>query len=140
LLKIVKADYAWPFFTIFDPIMKKQLLGILLILLFLQPLVSNALAYHSIHNPALVSHKLNFSKGNSSLPNCLMETLVLEAEDEDELFEAENATNPTVLIFSNQYKENKFFPQKLAIHFNSINTQYRSATKPLYILWSVFRI
>ena len=120
--------------------MKRQVLGILMILLFLQPLALKAKAFQgeACPNNAISLQHLQSNKQES--PSSALENLVLDVEDEDEFFTPENHPKSNDLILANQFNQNKIIYEVSSFNINYYNTQYKSKRNSLYILWSVFRI
>jgi hypothetical protein len=140
LLKIVKATHASAFFSIFDLIMRKYVFAILMVFVFMQPLVSKALVYNNTcYSTNALTEKI-ISKSNPSTPALLVENFIAELDDEDEFSASENKSNVNELIIQNQFCSTKYKAVNASIHLSSYLTPYSCASKPLYILWSVFRI
>jgi len=140
LLKTVKAIIAWRFFSIFVLIMGKHLFGIFIAFVFMLPLASKAPGnLHAHHLPNSTKSSI-VSKENPSSPTQLVESFVLEAEDEDELSDAENESSTKEWMIENQFISTSFTFYAPAIHLTSHTSPNRRTIKPLYILWSSFLI
>lgn len=140
MLKIVKATHASAFFSIFDPIMRKYVFAILMVFVFMQPLVSKALVYNNTPYSINALTEKIISKSNPSTPGLLVENFIVELDDEDEFSASENKSSVNELMIQNQFGSTKYSAYNSTIHLNSHLTPYSSVSKPLYILWSVFRI
>ena len=140
MLKIVKATHASAFFSIFDLIMRKYVFAILLVFVFMQLFASKALLYNKTQYPANALTEKIISKSNPSTPDLLVENFIVELDDEDEFSASENKSSVNELMIQNQFGSTKYSAYNPTIHLNSHLTPYSSASKPLYILWSVFRI
>jgi hypothetical protein len=140
LLKIVKATHASAFFSIFDPIMRKYVFAILLVFVFMQPLVSKALVYNNTPFSINAHTERSISKSTPTTPGLLMENFIAELEDEDEFSDSYNLSSVNELLVEKQFGSIKYNAVNASIHLNGYLTPYSIASKPLYILWSVFRI
>ena len=140
MLKIVKATHASAFFSIFDPIMRKYVFAILMVFVFMQPLVSKALVYNNTPYSINALTEKIISKSNPPTPGLLVENFIVELDDEDEFSASENKSSVNELMIQNQFGSTKYSAYNSTIHLNSHLTPYSSVSKPLYILWSVFRI
>lgn len=140
MLKIVKATHASAFFSIFDLIMRKYVFAILLIFVFMQPLVSKALVYNNTPYSIKAHTEHSISKSSPTTPGLLMENFIAELEDEDEFSDSYNLSSANELFIEKQFGSIKYNAVNASIHLNGYLTPYSIASKPLYILWSVFRI
>ncbi len=121
-------------------IMRKYVFAILLAFVFMQPLASRALAYNNTPYPSNALTKLSISKNNPSTPSLLVENFIAELDDEDEFSDSENKSSVNELILESQFGSAMYNASNPTIHLNSYLTPYSCASKPLYILWSAFRI
>jgi hypothetical protein len=120
--------------------MKKYILGILMLVAYLQPLVVNALVLEINTNVFHHNNPYDFSKSQPVGKNFELDAVVGDFDDEDESPE-------TVLkhINADVYIQRSFEIAYLNDHdttasLKSKETQLKHSTKPIYILWSVFRI
>lgn len=117
--------------------MKKYLLSLLLLLAFLQPLVANVVFYntqdHQIHNISIKSpiKKIPSSKSFG------LDSILIDLDDDD-ITESENANSDWY------YQKNSHFIRSWAnfelVTLKPSSPKLKHSSKPLYILWSVFRI
>ncbi|MEY4279511.1 MAG: hypothetical protein RL377_1515 [Bacteroidota bacterium] len=140
MLKFVKASLAFTWFSIFVFIMRKYLLGILLIFVFLQPVASRALVYFNAHNISSNTEHGLITKSPTQHTATPMEALATEEDDEDEQVNTETKNNECNLILENQINANLLFQTATKIASYNHSALNRPGNQPLYILWSVFRI
>ena len=111
-----------------------------MILLFLQPLATKALAFSAVSFPknAFSQDQLQSNKKESPAP--VLETVMLDVEDEDELSELDTHSNEHTFIClsANFSKASCCLAQATPIDKKEAKGAY--ADEPLYLLWSVFRI
>lgn len=120
--------------------MKKYILGILMLLAYLQPLVVNALVFETNNNKFHHNDQNDFSKRQPVGKNFELDAVVADFDDEDESPETELKH-----INADEYIQRSFEIAYLNYHdttasLKSKETQLKHSTKPIYILWSVFRI
>jgi hypothetical protein len=121
-------------------IMKKFLLGILTLLLFLQPLASKALAFNTASYPKNINFHQEFQSKKQESPSPIIENLVLDAEDEDEFSELETSScEDTIVCQAANLSYSSLCSKQAAITYSK-EVSRACYNKPLYILWSVFRI
>jgi len=120
--------------------MKRYFLGILMFLILFQPLVTKALANRVESYPNSTFSKEQLQAKHQEIPATLFENLVLDAEDEDDLSELENHTSQEAILIKTISPANFYSTYNIGIALNSNNGRSQSSSKPLYILWSVFRI
>ena len=120
--------------------MKKYVLGILLVFVFMQPLASRALAYHNAANSTCILSTSSFSKENSNKSGLIAEGCILDADDEDEFSDSEPKNNISEFVLENHIYTNRFIFSTHTFLNKTYTYVDRNASKPLYVLWSVFRI
>ena len=120
--------------------MKKYFLGFLLLLAFLQPLVVNVLVSNVKEHPF---HTLSFKSPFKKAPATKsfgLDSVILDIDDDDEFSENEKKS-----IDSKDYYLQPAYCLSVYKKDNSINkaranTISSYSNRPLFILWSVFRI
>jgi hypothetical protein len=119
--------------------MNRYILGIITLLFFLQPLATKAIAFNAASFPINnISHQ-QLQSNNQESPHLLIENLLLDAEDEDEFFEQENNSSEDIIVcLPARITYSTLFSKQDAIFY--IQDASPANSKPLYILWSVFRI
>lgn len=120
-------------------IMKRYLLGILMLLALLQPWATRAWANHTIAKPnSAAVEQLNAT--HSENPATIIDNAVIEAEDEDEFSEiAPINSGLDVLIQQNDFCACAVLNDKSS-SIRGIGLSDSPSPQPLYVLWSVFRI
>jgi hypothetical protein len=119
--------------------MKKYLLGFLMLLAFIQPLVVNVLVYNAqertFHNFAIKSpvKKLPATKSFG------IDSIIIDLDDE-EVAEADNKDYQTDLFCQANLEEAYVKVHSDLATLKSTSAPLKHSSKPLYILWSVFRI
>lgn len=127
------------FCCIFVNDMKKYLLGFLLLLAFVQPLVVNMLVYnaqaHSIHALAIKSpvKKLPTTKSFG------IDSVIIDLDD-DEITEIETKEHSSEVYCHHNLDEAYLKQHTVLATLKSNDFQTKHSSKPLYILWNVFRI
>ena len=120
--------------------MNKKLLGIFLLLLFLQPLALKSLAFSAVTRPIYTFTHQQLQSNKQEIPDPIKETISLDVEDEDELSELENNSSEKVIICqAANLAQASFCLTQTAISYSKAYP-YACYKEPLYILWSVFRI
>ena len=120
--------------------MKIKLLGVLILLLFLQSTATKAFALKSEAHPFYsiqIQHLQSHPQNNAAL---IFDNLALEIEDEDEFSEIENNTNQEALISSIPISSPPLLLQEQGLILNGQGPYSAYSKKSIYILWSVFRI
>ena len=119
--------------------MKRYLIGILVLFILFQPLITKALVNNNISCPLGTFSKELLDVNHQKGPIHLMDSIVLDAEDEDEFSEFENFDSNEAPVL--EYTSIMHNACNVA-HFNFTGKAANNAysNKPLYILWSVFRI
>lgn len=120
--------------------MKKYLLGFLLLLAFLQPLVVNVLVSNGQGHPI---HALAFKSPVKKAPatnSFGLDNVILDIDDDDEFSENEGNENDSKDYFLAPQYCLVYYNKDNAVHSEKavINTPH--SNRPLFILWSVFRI
>ena len=119
--------------------MKKYLLGFLLFLTFIQPLVVNMLIYNAKQQTV---HTISFKSPLKKAPSSNsfgLDTVLIDLDDDDN---SEKELNDHQTDIFCQYDIQEAYLKEHAT-LASIKTAYaplKHSNKPLYILWSVFRI
>ena len=119
--------------------MKKYLLGFLMLLAFIQPLVVNVLVYNAqertFHNFAIKSpvKKLPATKSFG------IDSIIVDLDD-DEVAEVDNKEHQTDLFYQSNLEEAYVRVHSKLATLKSTSAPLKHSSKPLYILWSVFRI
>lgn len=119
--------------------MKKYLLGFLLLLAFLQPMVANVLFYntqgHQIHGIAFKSP----IKKAPTTKSFGVDSILIELDDDD-ISETETETNHSEWYCQNNDHLINNWSNTELVNLKYSSTKLKHSSKPLYILWSVFRI
>ena len=113
--------------------MKRYLVGILIILTCLQPFVANALLLNPIVNASFTKYVPKISKSTSNQHRESVEAIVLDEDEEDE-----EQLSSTDLGSITSFILKVYFKEKPTISL--FTTKVKHSNKPLFILWSVFRI
>ena len=113
--------------------MKKYILGILIILTCLQPFVANALLLNPIVNASFTKYVSKISKSTSNQRQESVEAIVLDEDEEDE-----EQLSSTDLLAVTSYLHKVYFKERQSKLL--FDTKIQHSSKPLFILWSVFRI
>ena len=120
--------------------MKRYLLGILMLLILFQSLASKALANRVESYSSSAFSREYIQDTHQEFPATLFENFVLDAEDEDDLSELENYISQETIDIQTTGPTHFYYTPNVGITLNSNNSRSECASKPLYILWSVFRI
>ncbi len=119
--------------------MKKYLLGFLLLLAFVQPLVVNMLVNnaqaHSLHTLIIKSpvKKLPATKSFG------LDSVIIDLDD-DEITEIETKEHLSDVYCQYNLDEAYLKTHTVLATLKSNEFQTKHSSKPLYILWNVFRI
>jgi len=119
--------------------MKKYLLGFLLLLVFVQPLVVNVLVYNT---QAKTVHSFAFKSPIKKIPATKsfgIDSIIIDLDDE-EVAEADNKGYQTDLFCQANLEEAYVKVHSDLAALKSTSAPLKHSSKPLYILWSVFRI
>lgn len=116
--------------------MRKYILGVLMLLAYLQPLVANALVFNTNDSFFHLNSPSHFSKDLPSSKSLMVESILIDIDDDDELSEPSSdlclLDNINSAAFNAQIIKSN---QTIAV-----DSKIKHSSKPLYILWSVFRI
>ena len=120
--------------------MKKYLLGFLLLLAFLQPLVVNLLVSNGQEHPV---HILAFKSPIKKAPATKsfgLDSVIIDIDDDDEFSDNERKQNDSKDYFLQpQYCLAKYIKDN-SVHSEKATITTPHSNRPLFILWSVFRI
>jgi hypothetical protein len=119
--------------------MKKYLLGLLLLLAFVQPLVVNMLVYNA---QARTFHSFVVKSPVKKAPtskNFGIDSIIVDLDDDD-VAEANNKEYQTDLFSQSNLEEAYVRVHSKLATLKSTSAPLKHSSKPLYILWSVFRI
>ena len=105
-----------------------------------QPLVSRAMANKVESYPNNTPSKEYFKATHHEVPATFLDNFVFDAEDEDDLSEFDNLASPDAIAIQTIGPAYFYFKHNNALVSISNNDILTYASKPLYILWSVFRI
>lgn len=118
---------------------RRYILGILMLMAYLQPLVVNALVFN-------INEKTPSNTNNSHITNnppakhaFLVESVLLDIDDDDDLLVSEKKNTESDLYKNTIFLHSSFTINKARVHFIEYPHKY-PVSKPLYILWRVFRI
>lgn len=120
--------------------MNRYILGLITLLLFLQPLATKALAFNAASYPQNIISQQLLQSNKQESPTPIIENIVLDVEDEDEFSELENNSCEDVVACQTPgVPFSSLCSKQAAITYNKevLRACYK---EPLYILWSVFRI
>ena len=111
-----------------------------MLLAYLQPLVVNALVFDNNSHLKSPITQSNISKTQPIEKALSVEAIFVDLDDEDDFSESE-----TKNVNTDIYCQCSFIDAYLKVHstlatLNSTDFQLKHSSKPLYILWSVFRI
>lgn len=120
--------------------MKKFLLGFLLLLAFLQPLVVNLLVSngqeHQLHTLAFKS-PIKKAPATKSIG---LDFVILDIDDEDEFSNNEGNENDSKDYFLQPAYCFAIYNNDNSAHSEKATVSTPHSNRPLFILWSVFRI
>ena len=120
--------------------MKKQVLGLLFILVFLQPMTSRLLEYYNTYKNNPVITAFSISKDKSSSQHITLENILIEVDDEDEFSVVENEPNILSWFIEYHSKTYKNFEDSFSKSKRYYSTQAIFTKKPIYILCQHFLI
>ena len=120
--------------------MKKYLLGFLLLLAFVQPLVVNMLVYnaqaHSFHT-LIIKSPVKKAPPTKSFG---FDSVILDLDDDDEITEIETKETSAEVYCHYNLDEAYLKQHTILATLKSNDFQTKHSSKPIYILWNVFRI
>lgn len=119
--------------------MKKYFLGLLLLLAFIQPLVVNVLVYNAhgyLFHGLTIKSPVKKAPASKSLG---VDSVIIDFDD-DEVNEEENKDSSTDLYCQYNMNDASFYAHSPLTTLKGTALQFKHINKPLYILWSVFRI
>ena len=120
--------------------MKKYLLGFLLLLAFLQPMVVNVLVSNGQGHPL---HTLAFKSPVKKAPATKsfgLDNVILDIDDDDEFSENEVNENDSKDYFLKSQYCLGYYNKDNSVHSEKATINITHSNRPLFILWSVFRI
>ena len=107
---------------------------------FFQPFATKVLANYSTLRTEISYAREQINPTTPESPTRSIDSIVLDAEDEDEFSDFKNSVNDKSVAFDKTGFSSSYISQNSRFFNKGVYVNYTYSCKPLYILWSVFRI